>query len=491
LTPARTRAAFWAILALALVLRLYALSLWSIHHPDEIFQYLEPAHRLLFGRGVVTWDYRYEIRGWLLPLLLTAPMALGEAMRPGGELYLLVPRLMASLISLGIPVGAYFIGKRTSSLQGLIAMFVMTIWFECIYFSAHVLTEMLATALFMPAAALMLAGGSEADTASRRRFALAGLLLGLAGSLRFQYLPPLGLFALMTCGLAFRVRWFPLLVGGLLAAIVSATCDMVMQQTPYLWIIENFRQNIGHGRALVRGPDPFLAYFTMLAAVWRWAMPMIFLLMAPVIRTHRVLFATALVALGTHMLTGHKEYRYIILAGTIFVLLAALGSAHWSAVWAGRMRRGLAWVPGAAVCGAWAVASILLATGGEFKTYWSDYRPQLDLSRLAGRNPALCGISLNHLEFWETGGYTYLHRDVPIYITDGYPRNPAPHDAKDRAESAFNAMIIPVRLAGGVESPWRRKSCIGTVCLFERSGGCDPAAARASEINTLLRRADM
>ena len=39
----------------------------NIHHPDELFQYLEQAHRLVFGYGVVPWEFRVGTRSWLLP----------------------------------------------------------------------------------------------------------------------------------------------------------------------------------------------------------------------------------------------------------------------------------------------------------------------------------------------------------------------------------------------------------------------------------------
>jgi GPI mannosyltransferase 3 len=38
-----------------------------VYHPDEIFQYLEQAHRLTFGYGYIPWEYRYGTRSWILP----------------------------------------------------------------------------------------------------------------------------------------------------------------------------------------------------------------------------------------------------------------------------------------------------------------------------------------------------------------------------------------------------------------------------------------
>jgi GPI mannosyltransferase 3 len=37
---------------------------------DEIFQYLEQAHRLTFGYGIIPWEYAHGIRNWFLPCLI-------------------------------------------------------------------------------------------------------------------------------------------------------------------------------------------------------------------------------------------------------------------------------------------------------------------------------------------------------------------------------------------------------------------------------------
>ena len=45
-------------------------------HPDEIMQYLEPAHRLAFGNGVTSWEHFYGARSWLIPGAIAAPLKL-------------------------------------------------------------------------------------------------------------------------------------------------------------------------------------------------------------------------------------------------------------------------------------------------------------------------------------------------------------------------------------------------------------------------------
>ncbi len=34
-------------------------------HPNEIMQYVEPPHRLVFGNGVIYWEFFCGARSWL------------------------------------------------------------------------------------------------------------------------------------------------------------------------------------------------------------------------------------------------------------------------------------------------------------------------------------------------------------------------------------------------------------------------------------------
>ena len=54
------------VLALAFATRAaVVLSGDFVLHLDEIMQYLEPAHRLVFGNSVTHWEYFYGARSWL------------------------------------------------------------------------------------------------------------------------------------------------------------------------------------------------------------------------------------------------------------------------------------------------------------------------------------------------------------------------------------------------------------------------------------------
>ncbi len=128
---------FWLILIAGAVLRVAAFDPYSAHHPDETIQYLEQAHRLVFGHGVVPWEFRYDIRSWLIPLALAGPMQLGEWLSPGGTLYLTLPRALVALANLVPIVAAWFLGARSSRQHAIAAMAVAALWVECVLFSVQ------------------------------------------------------------------------------------------------------------------------------------------------------------------------------------------------------------------------------------------------------------------------------------------------------------------------------------------------------------------
>ena len=73
------------LLVLAFVVRA-AIALCGdfVLHPDEIMQYLEPAHRLVFGNGVTYWEFFYGARAWLVPGVVAGIL---NALPSQGQMY--------------------------------------------------------------------------------------------------------------------------------------------------------------------------------------------------------------------------------------------------------------------------------------------------------------------------------------------------------------------------------------------------------------------
>ena len=145
------------MLALAFVARAaIALSGDFVLHPDEIMQYLEPAHRLVFGNGVIYWEYFYGARSWLLPGLVAGVLALCEAVGLGQPLwYVGAVKLLFCAVSLVVPGGMYWFARRHfGEPAARVALLAGAFWYELAGFAHKPMTEFVATALLVGLLAL-------------------------------------------------------------------------------------------------------------------------------------------------------------------------------------------------------------------------------------------------------------------------------------------------------------------------------------------------
>src|SRR5436190_4398262 len=125
----KSRAAFCGgIFALGFLLSWLPLALAPpiIPNPDELFQGLEAGHRLVFGFGMVPWEFDYGARSWALGYLAAIPMSLARLLGQGPGFYL---PLTWAFFSLGAGAmtlcaglwGARFHGRRGGLVVALVA----------------------------------------------------------------------------------------------------------------------------------------------------------------------------------------------------------------------------------------------------------------------------------------------------------------------------------------------------------------------------------
>ena len=461
---------FWGLAVLAVVLRVLAFNAYSAHAPDELIQYLEQAHRIVFGYGVVPWEFREFIRSWLIPLMLVPPMQLGEWLDPGGQLYLVLPRAMVATLNFAPVLAAWAIGRRISLQHAIVGMAVVAVWMESVAFSVQTLSESLGVAAFMTAAALL------HPKAKMPAIMAAGALLALGGLFRFQFGPTLAVFGAMMAGKDWRI-WKGLIIGGLPVVLGGALIDIAMGLRPYEWIYTNYRINIVEGKMQeIAGQGHPLTYVALLFQSWKLAFLALPLLIVAGWRRHPALVVAALVNVALHQLIQHKEYRYIWLSIDILLLVAAFGSVDLLRI---IFRRGdPARLTGnrvtAALIGGWAIVSALLAGT---TTHRHDFRYDNDAARAAAaaiQDPATCGLAVPRRTYWQFG-YALLHADKPVFMigSDG----PVTRSAPGPAAHGFNRLLSWEK-DPPPPAPWIRRSCSGQPlerersCLYVRPGGC-------------------
>ena len=457
---------FWGLAALAVLLRVLAFNSYSAHAPDEIIQYLEQAHRIVFGYGVVPWEFREFIRSWLIPLMLVPPMQLGEWLNPGGTLYLVLPRAMVAALNFVPVIAAWAIGRRISLQHAIVGTAVVAIWVESVAFSVQTLSESLGVAAFMAAAALL------HKQAKMPAIAGAGALLALACLFRFQFGPAAALFGAMMAGKDLRM-WKGLVLGSLPVVVAGGLIDVAMGLTPYEWVINNYRTNIAEGKMqAIAGEGQPLRYMLYLIESWQLALLVIPLLLLAGWRRHKALMAAAVVNLILHQLIEHKEYRYIWLSMQIFLLLAAFGSVDLIRLIFKRNPEGNGAT--AALVGGWAAVSFLLSLSAVHRDAFRTDNDPARAAAFAIHRPTTCGLAVPRRRYWQFG-YSLLHEDKPLFLLGD--EGAVTRSTPAAVASGFNALLI-YGTDRPPPPPWFRQTCSGQqlplerTCLYVRLGGC-------------------
>ncbi len=416
------RLALGAVLLFGAILRIWVLLTQTyVIFADETFQYLEQGHRLAFGYGVVPWEYHDGIRSWLLPGLIAGLMRIGSWLGDGPALYLLLTRGACVALSLTVVWAGFRIAERIGGLgPAVVTGLFCAVWFDLIWFAPVVLTEVAAAHLLIIAAVLGDDDAGDNDLgdddvgggSARRRFLTAGACLGLAFCLRYQYAFAIAAIALAQYRLAWP-KWRNALAGGIAVALIAGgLLDWLSWGAPFQSVWLHFLRNTVDGVGSAIGTDPPLYYLQyLLVALW----PAPLLLALAVLGATRVpaLGLAALLTLLVHSAVPHKEVRFIYLALAVAPILIGVGVVLLLDRF--RLRQPVVL---AAVVVVWSGLSWMGATGQALAARWSLNRGPVQAFLAASRLPALCGLAVRDMRLIDSGGYTYLHRDVRLFFTD-------------------------------------------------------------------------
>jgi phosphatidylinositol glycan class B len=467
------------VLVVAAALRgLAAVMRPNIAWPDEVFQVVEPAHRLVFGNGIVAWEQVVGLRSWLFPGVVAAMLWIGRLFGANPALETLPLQLFMVAGSL-VPVAvAYRWGERLAGAWGgAVVGGVLALWVDLIFFAPHPLTDVIAGDVLMGGlyAALPLT-----TRAGPRRLAIAGALFGLAVFLRIQLGPALAVAAAFACGRR-PPAWAAMIGGGAGTLLACGELDWVTLGSPFrsLWL--NLWLNGAKGVSDYAPAQP-LAYYAIFAVhLWWPASIVIAGLLAAGRRRFAGLFWTAAALFVTLTLIPHKEWRYAYpaLAPILTICaIATLDAVRTAERYLGRFHPP-AWAVPAGALAIWGLASLLSAAGPVYGSNWTNERETLDAFALAARQPGLCGVGLVDVDWGATPGSAALPPGVPIYI--GAASDPALGGA------SYN-VAVTARATDLTAEGFRRSTCFeGTLdltgrpsraaCVWVRGGGCAPGHA--------------
>ena len=95
-----------------------------LHHgviwPDETYQMTEAAHRVVFGYGIVPWEFQQGLRSWIGPGFLVPPTALAGVLGLDGMHVVILVKAWVALWATGGAVAPRAGGCRLYALVGLI-----------------------------------------------------------------------------------------------------------------------------------------------------------------------------------------------------------------------------------------------------------------------------------------------------------------------------------------------------------------------------------
>jgi hypothetical protein len=445
-------------LALALLLRLVPTVIQpSLDWGDEIYQATEPAHRLVFGTGLVTWEFVVGIRSWLLPGAIAAVMWPAKLLGGGPAIYMPSIAIVFGSLSLVPAICAWLWCRRVfGAWPALAGASVAVLAPELVYFGARPLAEVVAAHILI--AALFLA---TAPAETKSRSAAAGLLLGLATALRPQILPAAAILFLWP---TLHHRW-RLAAGAALALAAASLLDWITLGAPSASIWRYVLVNLG-GASASFGTQPWFYYGLAEAAIWGIALPIPIALCLLGARRWKLPFVMALALLATHMLIGHKEHRFLYPGLALAAVLAGIGLADVAT----RLTKHLHTPPvtAALTCAAaWAVLSTIIWFAPGVTQLRHRAQDTLAAADYAATLPNICGIGMGPgpTAWVPYGGYTHLHQNVPVF----WPTTPAKLQTEQRG---FNLL-----LGESPQPPFTRLRCFGPTCVARRPGPCTAVPA--------------
>ena len=308
---------------------------------DQVFQTLEPAHYLAFGRGFLAWEWHDGIRSWAYPGFLAGIMKLCSYISSSPRLYIPIINIIMILFSL-LPV--YITYKLTykshKSLPNkkelsLLAALLPAFWYALILYAPLTLNGTLPAYLFALNCYLIIKylDVNNNDIAKENSYSLIliGLIFGLITILRFHLLPEIA-FVLIYCSrknFIFRAKFLSL--GFLLTFIPLGFLDWLTWGYPFHSIIYNFYMNIFKGVAKTFGTKPF--YYYLGKNIQHWNVLFIpFCYFAYLgFKKQPIFLWVALINLLSFSLISHKEFRFIILFIVCFFISSGMGVAEFYA----------------------------------------------------------------------------------------------------------------------------------------------------------------
>ncbi|MDP1826557.1 MAG: hypothetical protein Q8L48_25025 [Archangium sp.] len=437
----------------------------GINWPDEIYQSFEPAHRLVFGHGLVAWEFLEGARTWAVPGFVAVWLSLCKLVGADSpSTYIPVVKLVFSVLSLIAALGVYRLARGLGARE-LEASFAAATWSLCalaLYFSARAMSENLAAVLLVWGVALTLEDSREARITGAS-------LLGLATLARLQSGVVCVVVLVVLISRFKKTGWKPVLEAfatlAVWALIYGAWDAAAWHSLPsakaggfFHSAVVYYRFNIVENRGAGWGTAPWPYYFVYLFRTMPGVSLALGVSALVALKKGWPVVLTLAAFLGLHLFVAHKELRFIV---PVIPLACALPALALSLLPAKPARLGLVLLGLAVAVSAVNHKTLTMGDVGSYperadSSAWDDFGPINRLLLAASRQGDVCGLRIDAAHLAWTGGTTYLHAKAPLYM----PGFPPQH-------GFFNYVITRPNSGGqriATEGPWELVK-LGTTCV--------------------------
>ena len=443
----------------------------GVNHPDEVFQTVEQAYRLVFGAGLVPWEFVYGTRSWVLPGTLAGLMMLASQFGAGPACYMPIIGSVLAALGAASALCAFLWGRRFfGTAGGVVAGIFAAVWIDAVYFGPRALSDSVAAHILV--IGLYASRPGQPEAATWQRSAVAGALLSLAASLRVQLLPAIAVTGLWGMFKTCRNQRLAFLGIALSIGLLYGAVDGFTWGYPFESLWRNVIANLNYGIQAEYGIFPWYWYLPAVLEYWTGlAGAMSVLCLIGAVRLPQPFIAAGLIAL-TYSLFGHKELRFIYPAVLLAVIVSGIGLAQLVS-WISEALCDRGWarcraiiVPSAVALAVVVLTQLGLANGSEpYRRLWTRGRDMLLASRYVAGLDAVCGIGVVDHDWAVTGGYAAFHHAVPLYwATSNGPLDPD--------SVAFNTVVY--NRGKPVGASYVEEACFGDSCVAQRQGTCSP-----------------
>lgn len=458
-----------------------ALLVPSIYWPDEIYQVLEHGHRIVFGYGIQTWDWAFGLRSIVPPVLFTPFFFLAREFGLGPEIYM--PAIGMALCAYSLIIVWVAFRMESDWRQSVLIAAPAAVWSEMVLFAPHALMDTLAAPLVVLGIYLLQRHVPKATL-------WAGAAFGLAACLRPALGPAMAIGALLSLRGDIR-GWARFVAGGMMTVIPYGLADLSVGRAPFSTLLLYATT----GTRIVATNDVVVANGENLSAEvagqsWHYLfdvmmihsgnlLPILFLLICAGARGNRVWIVVAVAIFATYSFVPQREYRYVYPALACLMIPMGFGLQRTVSVMA---RSGFA-PPGTLArmaVAALLTCSLLTALGSGMRDEWLHGTVGIKALDDVRQSPALCGLAMTpDVPFIFLGGYTSLHRNIPVLDQLGDPAGRT-SEYSDLLTGTTRSDLPPsyrlLKCHQGTHADWADAPT--AICHYQRSGRCALPAMR-------------